>query len=296
MGRAREPLRRTDGGPPGSRPPSLVVELASNDGYLLQHFLPRKIPVLGIEPAANVAEAARRRSPTIIEFFGVELAETPDRRGPPRRSHLGNNVLAQVPEINDFVAGVQLLLAPKARRPSSSRISHACSRASSTTRSTTSTSRTSRSRSISGSSPRTDSRVVDVEELSTHGGSSAGLQASQTRQESPRRRRVELADAREGGGSLRPPSAYLPFAEDVQESKRALLELLIGLRREGKQVVGYGAPGKGNTLLNYCGIRYRFPRLHRRPQPLQAGTFTPGTRHPDPPSGADRRDPPGCDP
>jgi SAM-dependent methyltransferase len=259
---------------------SLVVELASNDGYLLQHFLPKGVPVLGIDPAANVARAAEERGvPTLVEFFGVESADRLVREGRRADLVLGNNVLAQVPDINDFIAGVAVLLASGGTAtfefPHLERLLDGLqydtiyhehfSYFSLTT--------------IAKIFEAHGLRVVDVEELQSHGGS---LRVYAAHEEEGREAAPAVAALldREDAAGLRDPSRYRRFAGDVVESKRALLELLIELRRAGKQVVGYGAPGKGNTLLNYCGIRTDFLDYTVDRNPYKHGRFTPGTHIP----------------
>ena len=259
---------------------SLVVEVASNDGYLLQHFLPHGIPVLGVEPALNVAEAAVARGvETVTEFFGAELGRRLAEERGAADLVLGNNVLAQVPDINDFVAGVAALLAPEGTAtfefPHLSKLIehleydtiyhehfsyfslHSI-------------------RSIFGAQGLD---LVDVEELPSHGGSLRVFLRHAGTGVEPSTAVTELLD-REDIQGMRDPATYRRFAEGVRESKRALLELLIGLRRDGKQVVGYGAPGKGNTLLNYCGIRTDFLDFTVDANPYKQGKFTPGTHIP----------------
>ena len=264
----------------GLGPESLVVELASNDGYLLQHFLPRGVQVLGVDPAANVARAAEERSvPTLVEFFGAGVAG----QLVAERGHadlvLGNNVLAQVPDLNDFVAGVSILLAPDGT--STFEFPHVA-------------------RLLDGLQYDTiyhehfgyfslttvlevfgahGLQVVDVEELASHGGSLRVYAAHTSSARAPSNAVVELV-AREEAEGLLEPERYSRFSRDVEDSKRALLQLLIDLRREGKQVVGYGAPGKGNTLLNYCGIRTDFLDYTVDRNPYKHGRFTPGTHIP----------------
>jgi SAM-dependent methyltransferase len=259
---------------------SLVVELASNDGYLLQHFVKRGIPVLGIDPAANVAKAAEERGvPTLVEFFGTDLAQRLAGEG--RRADLviGNNVLAQVPDLNDFVEGVRILLAEGGTAtfefPHLARLLEGLQYD------------TIYHEHFSYFSLFTIREVlaahglavVDVEELSTHGGS---LRVYAAHGDDPRTPADTVAEllAREEAEGLRDPECYRRFAERVKESKRALLALLIELRRDGKQVVGYGAPGKGNTLLNYCGIRTDFLDYTVDRNPYKHGRFTPGTHIP----------------
>ena len=264
----------------GLGPESLVVELASNDGYLLQHFLPKGVPVLGIDPAANVAVAAEERGvPTLVEFFGVELGERLVRERGPADLVLGNNVLAQVPDLNDFVHGVASLLAPGGTTtfefPHLARLLEGLqydtiyhehfSYFSLTT-----------IREVFAAHGLT---VVDVEELQSHGGSLRVYAQHAAAAGAPSPAVGELA-AREEAEGLLDPERYRAFAREVEESKRTLLELLIRLKREGKQVVGYGAPGKGNTLLNYCGIRTDFLDYTVDRNPYKHGRFTPGTHIP----------------
>jgi SAM-dependent methyltransferase len=259
---------------------SLVVELASNDGYLLQHFLPKGVPVLGVDPAANVAQAAEARGvPTLVDFFGVELAERLVSEGKRGDLVLGNNVLAQVPDINDFVAGVAILLAPNGTAtfefPHLARLleglqydtiyhEHYSYFSLATIRQ------------IFGAHGLD---VVDVEELPSHGGS---LRVYFAHAEEGRRPAPAVADllAQEEAEGVCDAERYAQFASDVEESKRSLLELLIELRRGGKHVVGYGAPGKGNTLLNYCGIRTDLLDYTVDRNPYKHGRFTPGTHIP----------------
>jgi hypothetical protein len=259
---------------------SFVVELASNDGYLLQHFVRRDVPVLGIDPAANVALVAEERGvPTLVEFFGAELAERlVDERG---RADLvlGNNVLAQVPDLNDFVAGVSILLAEGGTTtfefPHLARLLEGLQYDTIYHEhfgyfSLTTIRKIFAAHGLS---------VIDVEELASHGGSLRvhGAHASDGREPVP-----AVADliAREEAEGLLARDRYRRFARDVEESKRALLELLIDLRRQGKHVVGYGAPGKGNTLLNYCGIRTDLLDYTVDRNPYKHGRFTPGTHIP----------------
>jgi C-methyltransferase C-terminal domain/Putative zinc binding domain/Methyltransferase domain len=259
---------------------SFVVELASNDGYLLQHFVSEGIPVLGIDPAANVAKAAEERGvPTLVEFFGRELAGDLVAQRGHADLVLGANVLAQVPDLNDFVAGVAVLLAPEGTTtfefPHLARLLEGMqydtiyhehySYFSLTT--------------IRKVFAAHGLNVVDVEELPSHGGSLRvyGAHAEAAREPTPAV--AELLEREEVEGLL-DADCYRRFAGDVVESKRALLELLIELKEEGKQLVGYGAPGKGNTLLNYCGIRTDFLDYTVDRNPYKHGRFTPGTHIP----------------
>jgi hypothetical protein len=261
-------------------PDSLVVELASNDGYLLQHFLPKGIPVLGIDPAANVAKVAEERGvPTLVEFFGVEVANRLVAEGKQADLVLGANVLAQVPDINDFIAGVALLLAPGGTTtfefPHLARLIEGMQydtiyHEHFSYFSLASIAEIFRAHGLD---------VVDVEEIPSHGGSLRVYGAHTSDGRAPAPAVAELL-AREDEEGLRDPARYAQFAADVEESKRALLEVLIELRRDGKHVVGYGAPGKGNTLLNYCGIRTDFLDYTVDRNPYKHGRFTPGTHVP----------------
>jgi SAM-dependent methyltransferase len=259
---------------------SLVVEVASNDGYLLQHFLPHGVPVLGVEPALNVAEAAVARGvETVTEFFGTELGRRLAQERGAADLVLGNNVLAQVPDINDFVAGVAALLAPEGT--ATFEFPHLAKLIEHLEYDTIYHEHFSyfslhSIRSIFGAQGLA---LVDVEELPSHGGSlrvflqhaDAGVEPSAA---------IAAVLTREDEQGMRDRATYERFAEGVRESKRALLELLSRLRREGKHVVGYGAPGKGNTLLNYCGIRTDFLDYTVDRNPYKQGKHTPGTHIP----------------
>ena len=261
-------------------PDSFVVELASNDGYLLQHFLPKGIPVLGVEPAVNVAAAAVERGvETITEFFGADLG----RRLAEERGHadlvLGNNVLAQVPDINDFMKGVSELLGPGGT--ATFEFPHLAKLVEHLEYDTVYHEHFSyfSLHSIRSIGAAQGLRLVDVEELPSHGGSLRVFLQHDGSGAAPSPAVEELL-AREDAQGMRDPETYHRFAEGVRESKRALLELLVRLRREGKQVVGYGAPGKGNTLLNYCGIRTDFLDYTVDRNPYKQDKHTPGTQIP----------------
>lgn len=267
-------------------PDSLVLELASNDGYLLQHFVARGVPVLGIEPAANVARVAETRGvPTLTEFFGTDLAIRLAAQG--RRADLvtANNVLAQVPDLNDFVAGIKLVLKPDGvatvEHPHLKRLIEG------------NQFDTIYHEHFSYFSLLTSVRifqahgltVFDVEELPTYGGS---LRLYVGHVEYTGRAisgRVAELLARERAAGMEDPLYYSSFGLRVEEIKHSLLELLIGARREGRSVVGYGAPGKGNTLLNFCGIRTDLLAYTVDRNPYKQGRFLPGTHipiyHPD---------------
>jgi SAM-dependent methyltransferase len=264
----------------GLGPTSSVVELASNDGYLLQHFVARGIPVLGIEPARNVAAAAEARGvPTVTEFFGRDLAETLVRERGPADLVVGNNVLAQVPDLNDFVAGVATLLAPHG--VATLEFPHVVRLVEGVQFDTI------YHEHFSYFSLTTITRIAaahglvvsDVEELATHGGS---LRVHLRREGDgvAGTGDVEALLEREQAGGYSSLTGYAGFEERVREAKRALLSFLIGERRAGRSIAGYGAPGKGNTLLNYCGIRTDLLDYTVDRNPYKHGRFTPGTRIP----------------
>lgn len=270
----------------GLRPDSLVMEVASNDGYLLQHFVKQNIPCLGIEPATNVAKVAVERGiETVSRFFGQALANELVEQLPKPDLLIGNNVLAHVPDLNDFIAGMKILLKPCGvitmefphllrlmQEKQFDTIYH---------------------EHFSYLSFLVAERafahhgltIFDVEVLPTHGGS-LRIFVRHTENTS-----LAIAD---GVDRLRQQElvfgidkleTYAEFEQGVFETKRKLLEFLIAAKHAGKQVVGYGAPGKGNTLLNYCGIRTDFLDYTVDRSPHKQGRFTPGTHipilHPD---------------
>jgi hypothetical protein len=258
-----------------------VIELASNDGYLLQWFEQAGVPVLGIEPAANVAAAAEEKGvPTLVRFFGTELARELAAEGRRAELLIGNNVLAQVPDINDFVAGMALVLASEGAI--TLEFPHVL-------------------RLIEGNQfdtiyhehfsyfslhtvvaifERHDLEVFDVEELPTHGGSLRVYghhKGDLTKAVSPSVKELLVHEEAFGLTDL---GRYHLFAAQVEDTKRGILELLIGLKRRGAAIAGYGAPGKGNTLLNYCGIRSDFLEFTVDRNPHKQGKFLPGTHIP----------------
>ena len=260
---------------------SLVVELASNDGYLLQYFVAQGIPVLGIEPAVNVAkEATKKGIPTLVRFFGQEMAQEMVRDGTQADLIVGNNVLAQVPDICSFVAGMKTLLAPGGvitlEFPHLMRLmegnqfdtiyhEHFSYFSFLTT---------------VNIMARFGLTVFDVEELPTHGGS-LRVYARHAQETSPpvsdRVRELALREEKAGFTRL---ETYFSFDEKVKETKRKLLAFLIEAKQAGKSIVGYGAPGKGNTLLNYCAIRTDFLDYTVDRNPYKHGRFLPGTHIP----------------
>jgi SAM-dependent methyltransferase len=260
-------------------PASTVVEVASNDGYLLQYFKQKSIKVLGIEPCRSVAEHAIREAgvPTRIEFFGVAVARRLAQEGFAADLTAANNVLAHVPDINDFVSGFREILKPEGvstfefphllnliRESQFDTIYHEHF-------SYLSLLAAERFFSANGL------RVFDVEQVPTHGGS-LRLFVCKSQAEWARTERVDDLLALERAEGLANPDVYRAFAESVKETKRALLELLIGLKRQGKKIAAYGAPAKGNTLLNYCGIGADFLDFTVDRSPQKQGLYLPGTR------------------
>jgi SAM-dependent methyltransferase len=265
---------------------SLVVELASNDGYLLQHVVRRGIPALGIEPAANVAAVARDNGvETIVEFFGRELAGRLAAEGRKADLVVANNVMAHVPDLNDFVGGISIVLAPGGA--ATIEVPHLLRLVESNQFDTI------YHEHFSYFSMLTARKVLaahglelfDVEELKSHGGSlRLYAQPADTGQWSVSPRVAELAE-RERSLGFDTLEGHLSFSAQVQETKWRLLEFLIARRREGKRIAGYGAPGKGNTLLNFCGIRTDLLDYTVDRNPYKQGMFLPGThipiKHPD---------------
>ncbi len=260
---------------------SQVVEVASNDGYLLQHFVERGVPALGIEPAANVAAVARDKGiPTRVAFFGRELAAQLVEEGGRADLLVGNNVLAHVPDLNSFVAGLKILLSDTGvltmEFPHLQRLidgnqfdtiyhEHFCYFSFRTVRQ------------VFAAHGLT---LFDVEELPSHGGSLRVYAAHDDDRSKQVGLRVESLLRREIDAGYERIETYQSFGPQVEQTKRRLLEFLITARAEGKQVVGYGAPGKGNTLLNYCGIRTDFVDYTVDRNPNKHGKYLPGTHIP----------------
>lgn len=257
-----------------------VVEVASNDGYLLQYFVQKGIPALGIDPAANVVKAAEEKGVrTLVRFFGEATAREVIESEGHADVVLGNNVLAHVPNIQDFVKGLSLLLSPTGVL--TMEFPHLL-------------------RLIEGNQYDTiyhehfsylslavvqkvfgmhGLRVFDVQELPSHGGSLRvfACHEASAHLEQPAVKALLDVEDREGLTSM---ATYAAFRERVIETKNSLLEFLIKVRREGKKVAAYGAPGKGNTLLNYCGIREDLIAYAVDRNPFKHGKFCPGTQIP----------------
>jgi 2-polyprenyl-3-methyl-5-hydroxy-6-metoxy-1,4-benzoquinol methylase len=260
---------------------SLVIEIASNDGYLLQYFKEKGVPVLGVEPAANVAEAAQKAGiPTLVKFFGVETAKELVREGKQADLLLGNNVLAHVPDVNDFVGGMKTLLKPNGiitmefphllkliGENQFDTIFH---------------------EHFSYFSFLTVERIFaahqlelfDVEELPTHGGS-LRIYARHTADQSEGKseRVLELKD-RELQAGLNRIETYASFEEKARLTKHKLVKFLVEIKQDHRSIVGYGAAGKGCILLNYCGIRSDFLDYVVDLSPHKQGLFLPGTHNP----------------
>jgi len=265
----------------GLGPGHQVVEVASNDGYLLRHFVERGVPVLGVEPAANVAEAARALGiPTEVRFFGRATATDLAASGRSADLLLGNNVLAHVPDINDFVAGIALLLKPGGlvtlEFPHLVRLVEGNQFDTIYHEHFSYLSFVTVERVLS----RHGLQVFDVEELPTHGGSLRVFAQHATTGGRPRTERADALAARERALGIEAPEWYEAFGERVRETKRSLLSFLIREKRAGKRFVGYGAPAKGNTLLVYCGIRQDFLEYTVDRSPHKQGRFLPGSRIP----------------
>jgi len=258
---------------------SRVIEIASNDGYLLQYFKNRNVPVLGIEPAQNVAMVAEANGiATLARFFGIKTAGELAALGQKADLLLGNNVLAHVPDINDFVGGMKLVLKQDGiitmEFPHLLRLmtdnqfdtiyhEHFSYLSFSTTEQIFA---------------RHDMVLFDVEEIPTHGGSLRiyarhAEDATKSVMESVARLKQEEQEY-----GLHNIGTYSAFSEKARETKRKLLEFLINAKRRGKTVVGYGAPAKGNTLLNYCGVRTDFLDYTVDRSPHKQGCYLPGTR------------------
>jgi hypothetical protein len=266
----------------GSR--SYVVELASNDGYLLQHFVARRVPCLGVEPALNVARAAEARGvPTLTEFFGVECARKMVTRERKADLIVGNNVLAQVPDLHDFLGGVSILLAPHGTV--TMEFPHLLRLIEENQFDTIYHEHFSYFSLLATERlfERHGMRIVDVEQLTTHGGS-LRIYAQHATIAAPGPAVAALRDVELAAG-LDGAAAYGRFRAQVERTKREILRVLSDLKAEGKTIAGYGAPGKGNTLLNYCGIRTDFLDYTVDRNLYKQGKFLPGTHipihHPD---------------
>ena len=260
---------------------SNVVEIASNDGYLLQNFVARGIPVLGIEPAANVAEVATKKGiNTTVAFFGEKTAVDLCTNGWAADLIIGNNVLAHVPDVNDFVKGLKALLKPCGlitmefphllqlmKQNQFDTIYHEHFSYFSFL-------------AVEQVFARHGMKLFDVEEIPTHGGSLRIYACHDQDASKPigdRARELRSREETIGFGQL---NHYCSFGSQVEETKHKLLSFLISARQEGKRIVGYGAPAKGNTLLNYCGVRTDLIDYTVDRSPHKQGYFLPGVHIP----------------
>ena len=260
---------------------SQVIEIASNDGYLLRNFKEREIPVLGIEPALNVAQVAQEAGiPSITKFFGVDTAKELVADNIHADLLIGNNVLAHVPDLNDFVAGMKILLnvggiitmefphLDKLMKENQfdtiyhEHFSYFSFYA------------------VSNVFDRHGLKIFDVKELPTHGGSLRIYACHKDDASEEITSNVATLMHREINDGYNRLETYSRFGEQVKEVKRKLLDLLIRLKRENKHIVAYGAPAKGNTLLNYCGIRTDFIDYTVDANPHKQGLLLPGTHIP----------------
>jgi hypothetical protein len=259
---------------------SKVVEIASNDGYLLRWLVERGVPVLGVEPAANVAETALAAGiPTEVAFFGTATAQMLADRNEHADLMVANNVLAHVPKLNDFVEGFHVLMRPLG--VATFEFPHLLRLIEDVEFDTIyhehfsyfSLMTVERVMAAHGL------RVFDVDELPTHGGS---LRIYVCHEDDPRPREQAVDDlsAREAAARLTELATYSTFGERVRALRDDLLEFLISARREGKRVAAYGAPAKGNTLLNYCGLGPDQIEFTVDLSPHKQGLFLPGTRIP----------------
>lgn len=270
----------------GLGPQNFVVEVASNDGYLLQYFVKKGVPVLGIEPASNVAKVAEEKGvPTLNRFFGTQLALELAAKGKTADLIAGNNVLAQVPDLNDFVEGLKILLKPAGvltlEFPSLLKLIElnefdTIYHEHFSYFSLLATINILQAHGL---------KVFDVEELQSHGGS---LRIYASRVEDTTHAKQPSVDALlalEKKAGLDTLSAYDGFARQVKDTKFALIDFLLTAAKEGKTVAGYGAPGKSATLLHYCGIGKDLIQYTVDRSPYKQGRVLPGTHipiyHPD---------------
>lgn len=260
---------------------SQVVEIASNDGYLLQYFVQQGIPVLGVEPAANVAVKAEEKGvSTVVDFFGTKLAQLLSEQGKQADLLLGNNVLAHVPQLNDFVAGMKLLLKPQGiitmefphlmhliEYNQFDTIYHEHFSYLSLT-------------SVCTLFQKHGLTIFDVEQLPTHGGS-LRIYASHEGllERAPSSRVADLLEQEVQYG-LTNLDTYKAYYRKVAKLKRRLVHFLIEQKNNGKQIAGYGAPAKGNTLINYCGIDRDYIDYTVDRNVYKQGHYLPGSRIP----------------
>jgi SAM-dependent methyltransferase len=260
---------------------SLVIELASNDGYLLKNFIEMGVPVLGIDPSGTVAAAAEKIGvPTLVEFFGEELAQDLAAKGRQADLIIANNVLAHVPRLNDFVAGIARLLKPGGT--ATIEFPHLLELMEHVEFDTIYHEHFSYFSlyAIEQVFSRHGLRLYDVEQLPTHGGSLRIFAAHAHRKDLEDSALLRTVRAQEGAAGLADLSSYLRFAARVESCRRSLLEFLGGAKREGKTVAAYGAAAKGNTLLNFCALTPADIPLVADRNPHKQSKFLPGTHIP----------------
>ena len=260
---------------------SQVVEIASNDGYLLRNFKDKGIKILGVEPCANVAEAAEKIGiPSLKMFFGVKTAEQMVKDGIRADLIVGNNVLAHVPDLNDFVKGMKILLSPQG--VITMEFPHLKKLIEFNQFDTIYHEHFSYFSLVTVEKVFAESglTIFDVEEISTHGGSLRIFARHDSDTGKPVLEGVDILRDQEVEAGFKDTGIYMRYAEQVRETKRKLLSFLIEAKRLGKTIVGYGAPAKGNTLLNYCGIRNDFIDYTVDLSPHKQGLFLPGTHLP----------------
>ncbi|KJH69960.1 class I SAM-dependent methyltransferase [Aliterella atlantica] len=260
---------------------SQVVELASNDGYLLQYFHQKGIPVLGVEPAANTAKVAQEKGiPCVVKFFGVQTARELVADGKQADLLLGNNVLAHVPDLNDFVAGMKIVLKPKG--VITMEFPHLYQLIGQNQFDTIYHEHYSYYSLLTVMQVFAAHGLVvfDVEELPTHGGSLRIYVKHEDNGDLAISDRLGKLKDKEIQAGLDKLETYLSFSEKVQQVKRKLLKFLIEAKSQGKAIAAYGAPAKGNTLLNYCGVRTDFIDYTVDRSPYKQNLFLPGTHIP----------------
>ena len=260
---------------------SQVVEMASNDGYLLQFFVQRGIPVLGVEPAANVAKVANDRGvPTLAKFFNLQIAEELKAAGKSADMLLAYNCLDHVPDLNNVLAGMKLLLKP--RGVIQVEFPYLRSMIEGNQFDTIYHDRFSYLSFLAAhyAFAHHGLRIFDLKRIPTHGGSLRLRACYADNPDRPDLPSVAQLLADEEGCGMKSPEYYTVFMRQVAETKHNLLEFLIRLKREGRSIVGYGAAAKGNVLLNYCGIRGDFLDYLVDRSPYKCGKYAPGTKLP----------------
>jgi SAM-dependent methyltransferase len=260
---------------------SLVIELASNDGYLLKNFIGMGVPVLGIDPSDTVAAAAKKVGvPTLVEFFGESVAKELVRNGRQADLIVGNNVLAHVPKLNDFVAGIAQLLKPTGT--ATIEFPHLLKLIEHVEFDTIYHEHYSYFSlyAIEQVFGRHGLRLYDVEQLATHGGSLRIFVSHASRADLQDSALLHALREQERAAGLADLSTYLRFADRVENCRRSLLEFIARTKREGKVIAAYGAAAKGNTLLNFCGVTPADISQVGDRSPHKQGKFLPGTHVP----------------